>query len=351
MRKPSTPKDEPNRMAMLRALAILDTPPEERFDQITRMAKRLFDVPISAVSLIDDNRQWFKSRVGLDASETHRDISFCGHAILGDEVFTIPNAIKDERFADNPLVTDAPHIRFYAGCPIKAPDGSKLGTLCIIDRKPRNFTKEDLAALIDLTTMVEREFSAILLATTDDLTNILNRRGFTQLARHNLVLCKREKIPASLVYFDLDDFKLINDTYGHAEGDRVLSIFADHLKRTCRNSDIVARLGGDEFVALLNHDSKQEAEILITRLQRSIDETNRKNAREYAIAFSHGIVEYRPRLHGSIDPLLEECDALMYQAKKNKTITHIRSATPKETVDTSNHVAPMHLQRAGKITK
>lgn len=126
MQKPAKPLDEATRLDTLRALNILDTLPEERFDRLTRLAKRLFGVPIALVSLVDEDRQWFKSCQGLHASETSRDISFCGHAILGDDIFLIPNAAADERFHDNPLVTDEPHIRFYAGCPLTVSKGASL---------------------------------------------------------------------------------------------------------------------------------------------------------------------------------------------------------------------------------
>ena len=121
MQKPGKPADEAQRLEALRALSILDTLPEERFDRLTRLAKRLFGVPIALVSLVDDHRQWFKSRQGLEVSETPRDISFCGHAVLGDDIFLVTDASKDERFFDNPLVTDDPHIRFYDGCPLGRP--------------------------------------------------------------------------------------------------------------------------------------------------------------------------------------------------------------------------------------
>ena len=119
MKAPATSIDEAVRLTTLRSLDILDSLGEERFDRLTRMAKQMFRVPIALVSLVDENRQWFKSCVGLDVSETSRDISFCGHAILGDEVFVISDTLKDDRFSDNPLVLEDPHIRFYAGCPIR----------------------------------------------------------------------------------------------------------------------------------------------------------------------------------------------------------------------------------------
>ena len=139
MKSPSAPQDEQIRLDTLHSFNILDTEHEERFDRLTRMAKRLFGVPIALVSLVDESRQWFKSCFGLSISETSRDISFCGHTILGNDMFIIPDTSLDERFADNPLVLNEPYIRFYAGYPLIAPNGSKLGTLCIIDTKPRSF--------------------------------------------------------------------------------------------------------------------------------------------------------------------------------------------------------------------
>ncbi|MEK6662739.1 MAG: PAS domain S-box protein [Pseudomonadota bacterium] len=157
MKKPETPANETARVAALCGLAVLDTPAEERFDRITRIAQRHFQVSIALVSLVDAERQWFKSCQGLGASETPRDISFCGHAILSEDILYIPNALDDPRFADNPLVTGAPNIRFYAGAPLHAPGGERVGTLCIIDDKPRTFSAAELTVLRDLANCVEVE--------------------------------------------------------------------------------------------------------------------------------------------------------------------------------------------------
>ena len=137
MRTPEKPEDEAERLRALTDLNVLDTDAEERFDRYTRLACRLFGVPIALVSLVDEHRQWFKSRQGLAAGETSRDISFCGHAILQSDTYIIENALEDERFSDNPLVTGDPKIRFYAGHPLRSPCGAALGTLCLIDRLPR----------------------------------------------------------------------------------------------------------------------------------------------------------------------------------------------------------------------
>ena len=161
MLSPPLPANEAPRLQALRVRGLLDSPPEERFDRLTRMACRLFDVPIALVSLIDAERQWFKSRQGLDVCETARDISFCGHAILASDLFVVPDAAADARFADNPLVQGAPHIRFYAGCPLRHQNGSKLGTLCIVDSRPRTLGADDLTDLRYLAEMAERELAAV----------------------------------------------------------------------------------------------------------------------------------------------------------------------------------------------
>lgn len=154
------PHNDPERVQALRELLLLDTPPEERFDRLVRFAAEQFDCPIALVSLVDADRQWFKARVGLDACETGRDISFCGHAILaGDEPLVVEDALQDSRFADNPLVLGEPRIRFYAGAPLLAPGGQAIGTLCLIDKRPRTLDGVDLAVLRAVRQLVQEELT------------------------------------------------------------------------------------------------------------------------------------------------------------------------------------------------
>ncbi len=160
MLKPDDPANEAERLRTLQALQILDTPPEERFDRLTRIAQYVLQTPIVLISLVDGERQWFKSRQGLAATETPRDISFCGHAIHSSDLFLVSDASVDPRFADNPLVTQAPNIRFYAGAPLELEEGQRIGTLCAIDSKPRELTKEQAAVLNDLAQCVVAEFQA-----------------------------------------------------------------------------------------------------------------------------------------------------------------------------------------------
>ena len=316
MQVPAKPQDEATRLDTLRALNILDTSPEERFDRLTRLAKRLFGVPIALVSLVDEDRQWFKSCQGLNASETSRDISFCGHAILGEDIFLIPNAAADERFQDNPLVTNEPHVRFYAGCPLRVSNGSKLGTLCLIDREPRDFDEDDLALLRDLARMAEQELAAVQLATMDELTMLSNRRGFEALSQHALGLCKRLEKPASMMFFDLNLFKQINDRFGHAEGDRALTKFAQILKEAFRESDVLGRLGGDEFAVLLTNASLETSDAVLGRFSQHVEEYNRESQRGYDILYSVGTVQYDSSRHGNVPDLMAEADTLMYEQKK-----------------------------------
>ena len=318
MIEPPIPFDETCRLQSLHSLRILDTEPEERFDRITRLAKRVFGVPIALVSLVDGHRQWFKSRQGLDAHETPREISFCGHAVAQGELLVVENAALDGRFRDNPLVTGAPRIRFYAGCPLKVPNGSTLGTLCIIDTSPREFSGEDRALLQGLGTMIEDELFSLTRASTDDLTGLSNRRGFRTIAAHVLSVCRRLASPATVVLMDLDGFKQINDTRGHAEGDRVLKDFAATLLKTFRDSDVLARLGGDEFCVLLTGTEQADITRALQRFQEGLDA--RQVPGSSRILFSAGVAHYDPAKHADVDALLVAVDEQMYKRKRERKL-------------------------------
>lgn len=157
MKSPTIPSSESERLQLLYSLNLLDTPPEERFDRVTLMAKNLFDVDVCLLSLVDKDRQWIKSKQGTNLQETPRALSFCGHAILKQEIMVINDTLEDERFADNPLVTNFPFIRFYAGIPLGLEDDLKVGTLCIIDSRPRSFSHTDKMLLTDLANIIEYE--------------------------------------------------------------------------------------------------------------------------------------------------------------------------------------------------
>ena len=155
------PSDEERRIASLHALKILDTEPEERFDRVTRLATALFDVPMALISVIDENRQWFKSCVGLNVNETPRDAAFCAHVVYSREPMIVSDTFQNSRFADNPLVINEPRIRFYAGYPLILDDGSCIGTLCLLDTRPRTLAAPDLDRLHDLADIAMQEIRGL----------------------------------------------------------------------------------------------------------------------------------------------------------------------------------------------
>ena len=161
MQPAPVPENEKNRLAALHQLGILDTPPEERFDRITRTACIVFKVPISTLTLVDGMREWFKSCQGLPDREGDRAISFCGHALSAVDILVVPDTQKDERFSDNPMVAGKPHIRFYAGVPVMSADGEPVGVLCIKDTKPRTFSKDDEEVLMGLAQWAGMELNVV----------------------------------------------------------------------------------------------------------------------------------------------------------------------------------------------
>ncbi len=307
------PDNEAERLKSLHALGILDTAPEERFDRLTRIARRFFRVPIAVVSLVDEDRLWFKSGNGNGAAEIPREHSFCAHAIMdADQLLVVPDATSDERFHENPLVQHAPEFRFYAGCPVRAPDGSALGTICVIDHEPRDLDADDATVLRDLAELVEQELKSLALATTDDLTGLSNRRGFEAIAMHTLAVCMRVERPATLLLFDLDEFKSVNDSLGHAAGDQLLQLFSRNLQSTFRDSDVVARLGGDEFCVLLSGAAVPDIDRPLAQLRELMDDADE----EVTASFSVGVAPYDAARHESLAELLAEADDDMYANKR-----------------------------------
>ncbi len=195
MKHAPIPENEARRLDALRKLNLLDTPIEERFERITKFACRLFDVSISTISLIDSNREWFKSCQGMSNREGARDVSFCGHAVLESDLLIIPDAQQDERFQDNPMVTGKPFIRFYAGHSLKGPDGYNVGVFCIKDQKSKQMTDGEMRNLKDLVAWVELELNSrqlnVLSIERDQAMQSLKQQ-YDESERINNVLVNRE---------------------------------------------------------------------------------------------------------------------------------------------------------------
>jgi diguanylate cyclase (GGDEF)-like protein/PAS domain S-box-containing protein len=445
------PNDEQLRLMALKKYNILDTAPDAALDAMVKLASYICQTPIAAISLIDENRQWFKSITGLDVKETSRNVAFCAHAILQDETMIVADAQQDERFFDNPLVTAAPDIRFYAGVPLAASDGQHLGTLCVIDRVPRELNPEQLNAIniladnimahlnlrlshqqarsyiddLQLAASIFDSASEAMMVTDADnhiitvnpaftvttgytlnevvgrnpsflssgrhskefyqkmwqvindtghwngelwnkrksgdeyaeylsinvifnqdgtkrlhvaifsditekkqadeliwkqanydyLTQLPNIRLFRDRLEQGLKVAHRTHQSLSLLFIDLDDFKKINDTFGHDVGDKVLVQSAIRITQCLREADTVARKGGDEFTVILSQIGEPSyagkvAENIIQKLsQPFFIEGNELN-----ISASIGIATYL-KDGDTAEQLLKYADIAMYVAK------------------------------------
>lgn len=331
---PPIPENEPQRQAALDALRVVDTPLEERFERITRLAARLMHTPMAAITLIDGERQWLKSAQGLAAGETHRNVSFCAHTILAEGTMVVEDATRDERFHDNPYVTGEPCIRFYAGHVIRSPEGCALGSLCVIDSLPRKVSAQELDDLRDLAAMVETELRAKALleaqaqmilelekarrsALLDPLTRLWNRAGAQELlARHwQLATARGEAFHLGLA--DLDFFKSINDTHGHEAGDAVLRAAAKCLVRALEGVGVACRYGGEEFLLLIQAGTAGEAlrgaEEICTAMRRAPVQVGGKTI---SFTTSIGLSACNPKEEADWQAALERADAALYAAKR-----------------------------------
>jgi diguanylate cyclase (GGDEF)-like protein len=297
------------------SLKVLETPAKDRFERLTRLAKHMFDLPMAYVTLAADNPQWFQSSTGFNADPENMDNSFCSHTIHSSSTFLVPDASKDKRFANHPLVIGEPYIRFYMGRSLRHHNNTKLGTLCMVDTKPRQMSKQDLLTLDDLAELAEHELIASVLASIDDLTGLSNRRGFITLSKNILNVCARQNAPATIVLLDLNQFKAINDKFGHTEGDRALIKFSRYMTNTFRDSDILGRIGGDEFAVLLTNATIDYANEIIERLRQDVARATEIDNTGYDINFSVGIASIDDKQQ-PIEVLLDYADELMYKDKR-----------------------------------
>ncbi|MET0878850.1 MAG: sensor domain-containing diguanylate cyclase [Tardiphaga sp.] len=312
----STSPAEEARLAVLHSYSILDTGPEPAFDLITQLAQMALHLPIVLITLIDRDRQWIKSKRGMDTSETARSISFCTHAITQDRPFIVSDASIHPLFRDNPLVVGEPHIRFYIGIPLKMSDGSKIGTLCAIDTVPRALSTVAIDILSGLGSMVVDQIELRRLAVTDPLTGTLTRRGFDAAIDREMHLEKRADRPFSFIAVDVDHFKSVNDRFGHASGDIVLQAVVGEIRQELRPSDFVARLGGEEFVIALPDTDLDGARALAERIREKIAGTViHRQSQQIRVTASFGIVIHAGATEQWASTL-ERADAALYLAKQ-----------------------------------
>ncbi|MDR3689739.1 MAG: sensor domain-containing diguanylate cyclase [Fimbriimonas sp.] len=341
------PDNEDRRLESLARYHIVDTLAEQAYDDIAQIASQICGTNIALVSFVDEKRQWFKAKVGIDLSETPRDIAFCAHAILDPEnLMLVRDAPEDVRFADNPFVNSAPYIRFYAGAPLVASDGAALGTLCVIDYQPRVLSDMQLDMLRALSRQVVAQLelrralfelnqhvreraayeerleayqrklesiNALLEADsqTDKLTGLSNRRHFDEVLTEEFDRAKKRGRPLSLLLLDIDRFKALNDSFGHSVGDEALKHVSRLLEENKRLPDFVARYGGEEFAVILPGTDEEGAEILAERIRKGIQNASWSHR---PVTVSIGVCTYRVSDHSPMQ-LVSTADEALYRAK------------------------------------
>jgi diguanylate cyclase (GGDEF)-like protein len=306
---------ETARLAALRRYCVLDTGHEARFDDLARLAASVCATPVSLVSLVDSNRLFFKAAHGFDVRELPDPEGFCTHAIRQRGIFEIPDTLEHAFFARHPLVVSPPGVRFYAGAPLFTEDDFGLGTLCVIDFKPRTLSAEQRELLRLLAKQVMVQLDLGLQTMRDSLTGLYNRRPLEESLHREIARAMRRSDPIGVMAIDIDHFKHINDSLGHETGDAVLRAVGAELLGCVREDDVACRAGGEEFVVILPGIGKtgllQRAEVL----RRTIEHTPiPAGAETVRLTVSIGLSVFPD--HGATEAeLLRAADAALYQAK------------------------------------
>ncbi len=307
--------DELGRLAALKRYDILDTAAEDEFEQIIQLVQRVFGVPMAAVTLVDNDRQWFKARRGLDVAETPRNIAFCHHTITAADGLAVEDAHLDARFAGTPLVAGEPHIRSYLGAPLRTPDGYHVGALCIIGRDVRRFSPEDREILRRFSEIVVSQMELRQLASRDSLTDMLTRRAFEQEAFDTIALFRKRGLRHAVAIIDIDHFKQTNDAHGHALGDEVLRALAAAIKPLLGPFDAMGRLGGEEFGVLLEAGDDGSARAAAERLRQAVADMAIPGHPDIHITISIGVAVLGPGIE-SVEDWMRIADAALYDAKR-----------------------------------
>lgn len=343
------PENEDERLQELHRYDILDSLCEQSFDDLVELASQICEVPIALITLVDADRQWFKSRIGVPFAETPRDISFCTHTIMSPTSNTVIEDLTcDARFTSNPFVASYPHVRFYAGAPLVAPSGHALGSICVLDYSPRVLSAKALDALSRLSRQVvaqmelrravadlERSTQQQLayqeqleaMSVTDALTGIKNRRAMDRHLADEVARSARTGSPLSFLLMDVDSFKLFNDTHGHVAGDSTLQQVAGLIQSNARPYDVVARYGGEEFAVILPQTDAVAAFSIAERVRQEVQSASwpyRQVTISIGAATSDG--NKTPEL------LVREADTALYQAKHEgrNRVVHASFATRHE---------------------
>jgi diguanylate cyclase (GGDEF)-like protein len=321
------------KIANIHSLDLFYTPLEERFERITRLARRALQVPVAAITLLNEEKQWFKSAAGWGIAELPRAHSICRITVDENRLVAIGDTVKDSRVAASPIVVSAPRFRAYAGHPLADEHGNVAGTFCVLDLKPREFSAADRQTVTDLAAMTQREMLSDRLsdahaaltaklsvarreAMMDPLTRLWNRRGASVLLKSSFATADQRGTPLTLALLDLDNFKRINDSYGHQIGDEVLRKVASRLVGAVRNNDFVCRIGGDEFLIVMTETDARAAAQVAERIRRAVTDTavpTRDGTLPMSV--SVGCTVRQPQDVQPVEQLLERADQALLASK------------------------------------
>ena len=327
MTKDPTDHDELKRLSAVERTRLFGTPAEERFDRITRLACRLFDVPVAIIDIVASEAVWLKSAQGLDGSEFPRESSYCRHTVLQDDVCMIRDALTDPRVSES---ASAATYRFYAGVPLKF-EGRNVGAFCIADVTPRTLTEEDTRALRDFAALAERELQVAALseaqlqlaashreletkAYVDALTRLWNRGAIQEIGTRELDGGSPDT-HTGFALLDIDHFKKINDTFGHAAGDEVLRVISARVRAAIRPTDAVGRYGGEEFLIVLPGLGASSMVDVCERIRRAVSVAPVVvDGTPIHVTCSIGCTIAQDR---SFDSVVRQADASLYRAKRS----------------------------------
>ena len=309
-------KEEAERLATLRGYYALETGYERRFDDITLLASRFCATPVALVGLVDETRVFFKSALGFTVSEAPRSHAFFDYAMRRGKVFEVRDASRDPRFERHPWVAGAPHVRFYAGAPIVAPDGHVLGSVSVIDYVRRKLTDEQREALQFLAAQVMAQLELGVLAPRDPLTGLYNRRHLTDALARELSRAVRRRSRLGVIALDIDNFKHINDTYGHDAGDAALRELGGLLAGGIRKEDIACRLGGEEFLLVMPDAATDVVAARAEKLRAKVEALELRLNPDLVcrITVSIGVAAH-PEHGDTPEDLLSEAEHAVYLAK------------------------------------
>lgn len=306
--------DEAARLTALRRYGILHTAPESEFDQLADLARSIFAAPIAAISLIDEDHVSFKALCGMGSAPVPRHIAFCNAAIEGDDVLLVMDAHDDDRFQASPFVTGGPRVRSYMGAPLTTPDGYNIGTVCIVDTLPRDFSSFDCEVLATIAKIIITQMELRMLANEDRQTGATSRRAFMDRLAEELEQHKRSSQPSSLLFLNVDDFQAINNEHGQAVGDAVLRVAARAVLDATRRGDVLGRVGGADFGILLSDIGADKAMETAERIRQAIEAADVPDHPDLRVTASIGVAACAPGFE-TADDCLAAARSLMAEAR------------------------------------